>query len=224
MTLTILDVEQGSDAWHDARRGIITASVIGKFITAKTLKPANNDTSRAMTAQLVAERITGWTEESYANAAMQRGTFDEPYARDEYSKHYAPVTECGFMVRTFGTHKIGYSPDGLVGEDGLLEIKSRDPKIQLATILDDVVPLENLAQIQTGLLVSGRSWCDYVSYRGGMPLYVKRVFPDTGWRVAILEALETFENNAAELTRRYLEAIVNLPMTERVEAFEEMRL
>jgi hypothetical protein len=220
----IIDVEQGTPEWHDARRGIMTASVVGKFITAKTIKPASNDTSRSMTAQLVAERITGWTEDTYVSAAMERGSFDEPYARDEYSKHYAPVTECGFMVRDDWGFTIGFSPDGLVGDEGLIEIKSREPKIQLATILDDEVPLENMAQIQCGLLVSGREWCDYVSFRGGMPLYVKRVHPSLTWRSTILDTVAAFEKSAAEMIGRYQSAAAHLPMTERVQAFEEMRI
>lgn len=217
------EVEQGTEEWHALRRGIITASVVGQLITPSTVKVANNDTARALTAHLLAERITGYTEPSYESADMVRGTFDEPFARELYDKHHAPVTEAGFMIRDDFGFKLGYSPDGLVGDVGLIEIKSRLQKKQLATILADEVPAENMAQIQCGLLVSGRSWLDYVSYCGGMPLYVKRVYPDQKWQDAIVEAGAAFEARAAAMIDVYKAATAGLPMTERHEPFEEMR-
>lgn len=215
MTLTIHQVEQGSQDWLDLRCGLLTASTIGQLISPKTIKPANNDTSRALTAHLVAERITGYVEPVYVSSDMERGTMDEPVARDLYSEHYAPAVEAGFMVETFNGRRLGYSPDGIVAADGLLEIKSRRQKKQLQTILDDAVPLENMAQIQTGLLVSGRDWLDYVSYCGGMPLYVKRVTPDPRWFDAIEAALDQFETTAAAMLAAYPTAIVGAPATER---------
>lgn len=264
------DIEQGTDEWHALRRGIITASVIGQFITkgspdalavecpkcqARTAeacistarkvptpiktahdervsraaelppvyKPAMNDTSRSMAVHLVAERITGYTEPVFENADMQRGNFDEPIARDKYSEHHAPVMEVGFMVRDDFGFRLGYSPDGLVGDDGLIEIKSRRQKKHLATILADEVPIENMAQIQCGLLVSGRDWCDYVSFSGGMPLWTKRVTPDQKWHTAIIEAVTEFEMSANEMMTKYAESTAGLPMTERLSPFEEMR-
>lgn len=100
-------------------------------------------------------------------------------------------------------------------DDGLIEIKSRRAKAQLRTILDDEVPAENMAQIQTGLLVSGRAWCDYVSYCAGMPLYVKRVLPDPAWRDAILAAVTAFEDTAFAMTTTYRERVQGMPETER---------
>jgi len=158
---------------------------------------SSTDYSRALTLALVAERITGYVEPVQVSRDMERGTLDEPYARDVYSERYAPAHEVGFMVRDFGWGRIGFSPDGLVGDDGLIEIKSRRQKKHLATILANEVPLENMAQIQTGLLVSGRDWLDYVSYCGGMPLYVKRVLPDSRWFEAIQDAARIFEDTAS---------------------------
>lgn len=217
------DIEQGSDEWHALRRGIITASVVGQFITPKTIKPAANDISRGLTMSLVAERITGYTEPVFVSADMERGNFDEPIARDLYSEHYAPAWEIGFMIRDDFGFPIGYSPDGIVGNDGLIEIKSRRQKKHLATILADEVPLENMAQIQCGLLVSGREWCDYVSFSGGMPLWTKRVTPDQKWHTAIIEAVTEFEMSANEMMTRYAESTAGLPMTERISPFEDMR-
>lgn len=216
MTLTIHEVEQGSQDWLDLRCGMLTASTIGQLISPKTIKPANNDTSRALTMHLVAERITGYVEPTFVSADMERGNMDEPVARDLYSQHYAPAVECGFMVRDNGAwNKLGYSPDGVVGDDGLIEIKSRRQKKHLQTILANEVPLENMAQIQTGLLVSGRAWLDYVSFCGGMPLYVKRVLPDQRWFDAIKSALDQFETTAATMLAAYPTAIAGAPMTER---------
>lgn len=221
MSLHVLpDLVQGTDEWHDQRRGIVTASVVGRLITAKTMKPANNDESRGLTALLVAERITGWTDPTYVSDDMLRGIEDEPRARDLYSEHYAPAVETGFMVRDDWGFRIGYSPDGLVDEDGLIEVKSRRPKKHLQTILADAVPAENMPQLQCGLLVSGREWIDYVSYCGGMPMWRKRVTPDPAWFDAIVAAVERFEENAAEMVAAYHASIEGFPATERVVEME----
>ena len=185
---------------------------------------ANTDTARALTLSLVAERITGHVEPVIPSRDMERGTLDEPYARDIYSERYEPATEVGFMVREFDGYKIGYSPDGLVGENGLIEIKSRKQKIQLKAFLDDAVPAENMAQIQTGLLVSGRLWCDYVSYSGGMPLYVKRVYPDQRWFDAIHAAAEQFEKNAADIIDTYLARTAGNAPVERIDHFADLEM
>ena len=213
---------QGSDEWLAARRGIVTASVVGQLVTPKTIRPADNDTSRTLTMLLVAERITGWTDPVYVSDDMARGTADEPIARDAYSRHVGlPVAELGFMVRDDWGFPIGYSPDGLVGDDGLIEVKSRKSKVQLATILADEVPLANVAQCQAGLLVSGRAWIDYVSFCGGMPLYVKRVHPDPRWFAAIISATAEFEASAAQMLAAYQSATVGFPATERVDHFAD---
>ena len=224
MTLTIFsELEQGSDEWVAARCGVLTASQIGKLIT-PTLKVADNDTSRGLTETLVAERITGRVDFVFPNADMQRSTWDKPYCRDVYSEHFAPVVEVGFMTNTFNGHILGFSPDGLVGDDGLIEAKSRRPKAQINTILTNTVPRENMAQLQAGLLVSGREWIDYLSYSGGLPLYRKRVLPDPQWQDVILAALEKFEADAADMIERYELATVGMPATEYIDhyASEEM--
>ncbi len=217
MTLIELpDLLQGSDEWLDQRRGMVTASVVGKLITPSTVKPANNDYSRALTALLVAERITGWTDPVYVSDDMLRGHEDEPRAVEKYSEHYAPVTTTGFMVRDDWGFKIGYSPDGLVGDDGLIEVKSPRAKKHLTTILSGEVPLEHMAQLQCGLLVSGRQWIDYVSYCGGMPMWVKRLEPDERWHEAIVAAVAAFEETADLMVEAYKARTHGLPATDRV--------
>lgn len=211
------DLEQGTKEWHDQRRGMVTSSALGTLITAKTIKTAGNVHSRALTALLVAERITGHTDETYLGYDMERGWDDEPRAVEKYAKHNAPVQTVGFMVRDDYGFSVGFSPDGLVGDDGLIEVKSRRQKKHLQTVLADEVPPENMAQLQAGLFVSGREWCDYISYCGGMRLWVKRVTPDPRWFDAIVTAVAAFEKAAEEMADRYLKAVDGLPMTERID-------
>lgn len=210
------DIEQGTDQWLDLRRGMITASVIGRLITPKTIKPAGNPDSRAPIAELAAERITGWSEPNFANWDMQRGTDCEPIARNMYSEHHAPVTEMGFMVRDDWGFKIGFSPDGLVADDGLIEVKCPRAKGHVQTILSGEVPSQYMAQCQTGLLVSGRDWVDFVSFCGGLPLWKTRVTPDQRWVDAILETAQQTELAIESMVNRYQGAVIGLPATERL--------
>lgn len=213
------DLEQRSKEWFAARCGIVTASAAGKLVTPKTIKPASNDDSRGLVALLASERVTGIVEETYTSSDMWRGIEAEPYARDLYANHCTdlPVGECGFMVREFDGYRIGYSPDGLVGDDGLIEIKAPRPKHHLTTVVSDMVPLMHAAQLQTGLLVSGRKWIDFVSYSGGMPLWVRRVTPDPRWQEAILSAVEKAEQDIATTVATYKQAVEGLPATERID-------
>lgn len=190
----------------------------------QVLVPAFGDTAMSLTKALTAERITGHVEPSPTSRAMERGTLDEPFAREHYAEHYAPVTEIGFMTRTFKGFTLGYSPDGLVGEDGLIEIKSRSQKKQVEAFLTDQVPAENMAQLQTGLLVKNAAWIDYVSYCGGMPLFVKRVYPDPAWQKVIIQAAGRFESLATNMASAYLEKTAGLPLTERIDHFADMEV
>lgn len=217
MSLHIYDhIVQGTDEWHDLRRGVLTASTVGKLLT-PTLKVADNDTSRGIVTTLAAERITGWTEDTPMTSDMWRGVESEPFAREVYSKHYGDVTEVGFMVRSEDDWTLGYSPDGLVGEDGLIEIKAPRAKTHVRTILADEVPGYYMAQCQAGLLVSGREWIDFVSYVGGMPMFVKRVTPEPIWFDAITAACIQFEKDAAQLVADYESRVADMPKTERLD-------
>lgn len=221
---TFPKLDQGSQEWLDARCGILTASVIGKLITEKTLKPAANPISRSVTRTLAVERVTKHVEQVYVNADMWRGVLDEPIARDLYSREFAPVTELGFMTRDDYGPVIGYSPDGLVGTDGLIEVKSRKQRKQFETIIQGYPPIENMAQLQCGLLVSGRKWIDYISFCGGMPMFIKRVYPDSKWFEAIIAAAKTFEANVAEQIAIYVDNARGLIPTERLEEGQEIAL
>jgi len=215
--LRIIDCDQRSPEWYAARCGIVTASVVGKLITPRTVKVASNPDSRGLIEFLAAERVTGYVEDTYTSVDMWRGIDAEPYARDLYGGHHAEAVECGFMVRDFGGFKIGYSPDGLVGDDGLIEIKAPRQKTHLATVIADEVPLHYMAQCQAGLLVSGRKWIDFVSYCGGMPLWVKRVLPDPKWQAAIRDAADMAERAITEAVANFTQAAADLPPTERID-------
>jgi len=215
--LTTFDYDQRTPEWYEARRGIVTASVVGRLVT-PTLKVADNDTSRGITAGLVAERITGIAEDgAFMSDDMWRGISHEPIARDIYSGHYQQAVECGFMRRDEDGWTLGYSPDGLVAADGLVEIKCPRAKGHITTILRDKVPDYYVAQLQAGLLVSGRKWIDYVSFCAGLPLFVKRVLPDPDWHAAIVAACQKFETTAAESVAAYEQATKHMPATERVD-------
>lgn len=214
--------EQGTPLWFDARAGIVTASVMRNLITT-TLKVADNETSRSLICQLATERITGHPDLIYPNRDMQRGTELEPFARALYAEHYAPVKEIGFMRLDEDWGSIGFSPDGLVGDDGLIEIKSPRPKNHVATILADKVPAQYMAQCQAGLLVSGRKWLDFVSFSPGARLYVTRVLPDERWAVALRGAAQKAEADIADVLASY-ESVAqarSLPATEWFDPFGE---
>lgn len=219
MTVRIhADVEQGSEDWHRLRLGRLTASEV-KFIMTPSLKIANNDKVRVHVYELAAQRITNWVEPHYVSDDMLRGHTDEVLARDEYAKHYAPVTECGFITNDKFGFTIGYSPDALVGDDGLIECKSRRAKYQVQTIIGGEPPEDYVLQLQTGLLVSEREWVDFVSYSGGLPMMTERVFPDLEMQAAIVEAATAFEQRVADVVSDYHAAIASLPRlipTERV--------
>lgn len=210
------ELEQGSEEWLEARRGLLTASEM-KLILTPTLKVANNEKTRAHVWEIAAQAVTGHTEPQYISDDMLRGMYDEITARELYSKHYAPVTEVGFITNDKWGIEIGYSPDGLVGDDGLIEIKSRAQKFQFETIAKGLVPPEYELQLQAALLVSEREWIDYISYSAGMPLFVKRVYPDADIQDAILEATKDFYARVNSEIWAYRAAAKDLIMTERNE-------
>lgn len=215
-------VEQGTPEWHDLRRGLVTASVVGKLLT-PTLKVADNDTSRGVVAALTAERITGYTEPTFMNDDMMRGVLHESIARDRYAEvNGVTVTETGFCVRDDWGFKIGASPDGLVGEDGGLEVKCPRAKTHIRTIVTDKVPAHYIAQVQTCLLVTGREWWDFVSFCAGLPMWTKRVLPDPKWQAVIVEAVAAFEKAAEQLASDYLTAASSLPATEHIANLDEL--
>jgi predicted phage-related endonuclease len=226
VTITIhRDMVQGSEEWHAARCGLLTASEM-KLIITPTLKVADNDKSRAHLYELLAQRITRYVEPSYISDDMLRGMEDEILARQVYAEKFAEIEEVGFVTNDEWGFTLGCSPDALVGDDGLLEIKSRRQKFQVATLIDGEMPDDYAIQVQTELLVTGRAWADFISYSGGLPMIPIRVFSDDKIQSAIVDAARAFEMRLSEKLIAYDRAIETntrlVPTERRIE--QEMHL
>jgi hypothetical protein len=201
-----LDLIQGTQDWLDARRGLLTASEMGRIITPK-LKVADNGDLRAHVFEVAAQRITGHVEEGFTSYDMMRGHEEEVDARDHYRKHYAPVEDAGFITNDRWGFTLGYSPDGLVGDIGLIEAKSRKARFQVETIVKGEIPPEHVIQVQSALLISERSWLHFLSYSNGLPMDIIPAEPIPEFQEAILEAATAFETRVAEVIATYHDAV-----------------
>lgn len=201
-------IVQGTDEWRAIRLGKLTASRMADAV-AKT-KTGWGASRANLMAELVAERLTGASADRFTNDAMRWGTEYEPEARAAYQfmKSY-DVVQIGFV-----THPLlpmsGASPDGLVGDLGLVEIKCPNTATHIETLLDGKVPGKYVTQIQWQLSCTGRAWCDFVSYDPRMPenmrLFVKRVTRDSD---RIAELTEMAREFLAELDAK-IEALRSL--------------
>lgn len=203
-------MEQRSPEWYAARLGKVGASRVSD-IMART--KTGYSTSRAnFMAELVCERLTGINAEGYTNAAMQWGVDKEPDARALYSlMNDCEIEEVGFLDHPT-IHMAGCSPDGLVGTDGLVEIKCPNTATQIETLLNGAVDSKYILQMQFQMSVTGRVWCDFVSFDPRLPpemqLWVKRVPRDNEAIVNIEKEVVTFltelDAKVATLQSRYL--------------------
>ena len=189
-------MDQGSDEWFEARIGKVTASRVADVL-AKT-KTGYSTTRDNYMAQLVCERLTGQKGESFSNAAMQWGTETEPLARISYEvAQNVLVDEVGFVPHP-SIIMAGASPDGLVGDDGLLEIKCPNTATHIETLLSQTVPGKYNTQMQFQMACTGRSWCDFVSFDNRLPaelqLFVKRVPRDNMYIRLMEEEIVKFLN------------------------------
>lgn len=174
------DMIQGTDEWHQARLGKVTASRVADVI-AKT-KTGWGASRANYAAQLIAERLTGISAESYSNAAMAHGIATEPEALSCYVfMRDATVTPVGFVPHP-RIPQAGASPDGLVSPDGLAEIKCPQTATHLDTLLGQSIPGKYATQMQFQMACTGRQWCDFVSYDPRLPqtmrLFVRRLKRD----------------------------------------------
>ena len=159
--------EQQTEEWFSQRLGKVTASRVADII-AKT--KSGYSTSRAnYMAELICERLTGSRGDSYMNAAMAWGTATEPPARSAYEAATGQLVETVGFVPHPTILEAGASPDGLVGDDGLVEIKCPNTSTHIDTLLGKSVPSKYITQIQWQLACTGRKWCDFVSYDPRMP-------------------------------------------------------
>lgn len=182
--LEVFTFEQGTPEWHECRRGIPTASEF-KSVLAK----GEGKTRRAYMMRLIGERMTGECAESYTNAHMERGKEMEAEARNAYSFMKDAEPELVGFLRDGDK---GASPDSLVDTNGLLEVKTKLPHLQVEVLLGDRLPPEHVAQVQGALWVSGREWLDFVSYWPKMPLFIKRVHRDEAYIAKLATEVAAF--------------------------------
>jgi putative phage-type endonuclease len=193
-------MNQRTDEWFQARLGHVTASRVSDAIAGK-----DTATRRNYMVQLIAERLTGQQQESFTNAAMQWGTETEPLARAAYQAEHDLVEEVGFIKHP-SIEWFGASPDGVVGE-GLIEIKCPNTTTHLDWILGKKSPAKHQPQMMAQLAVTGKKWCDFVSFDPRLPehlrLFVVRFQPTQ-------EAITDLENKVRDFLNETQTAISKL--------------
>lgn len=187
-------MEQRTPEWFAERAGKVTASRI-KDVIAKT-KTGPSASRKNYMAQLVAERMTGSPAESFSNAAMQRGTDLEPFARARYEiSSDVLVDEIGFVPHPLIAMS-GASPDGLIGAVGLVEIKCPNTATHIDYLLSGEAPAEYLPQMAWQCACTGREWCDFVSFDDRMPeklqLFVIRYTPELEYIKELEKEVQAF--------------------------------
>ena len=202
-------MEQRSDDWFAVRLGKVTASRIAD-VTAKT-KTGWGAGRTNYKAQLIAERLTGQKQESFTNAAMQWGIDTEEQARIAYAfLEGQSVLEEAFVVHPTILDS-GASPDGLVGDDGLVEIKCPNTATHIETLKGKTLPAKYVGQMQWQMACTGRKWCDFVSFDPRMPedmqLFVYRLMRDDAQIAELEQTVRDFlaevDADVAELTALY---------------------
>ena len=194
--MIIENVEQGSKEWQEGRIGIPTASNFDKLVTTKG-EPSKQ--RQKYMYQLAAERITGVKEESYQNAVMQRGIEMEAEAKAMYELITGDTVMIVGICYPDKKKLWGCSPDGLIGDDGALEIKCPTSAVHVGYLLDNVLPLDYFQQTQGQLLVTGRKWVDFFSFYPGLPPLLIRVKPDEKFLKILRIELEMFVKELEEV-------------------------
>ena len=196
--MEVLTCEQGSHVpeWVAARLGLLTASMFGT-VMAKGRGGGESKTRRTYMLKLIGECMTGEPADNYTNSHMERGKEMEAEARSLYELITEnEVTQVGFIRNG----DVGCSPDGLIGQSGMVEIKTKLPHLQLDVLLRDELPPEHRAQIQGQMMVAEREWCDFVSYWPALPPFIKRVERDDEYIPALEAGATLFLDQMAELT------------------------
>jgi len=197
--MKICNHEQGSPEWFEARLGIPSASMFSKIVTTKGVWSTQAD---SYINQLVAERLTGEREEIYQSHHMIRGTELEPEARDMYClMKDVEVQEVGFCLHD--TLKAGCSPDGLIGEDGGLEIKAPAPATHVEYLRGGVLPSRYKQQVMGCLWITQREWWDFVSYHPNMKPLIVRVERDEEYIAALEECVTKAVNLIEENVNQF---------------------
>lgn len=189
--MKILMMDQGSAEWLQARQGVVTASEINALVT-PLFKPRTGEGVETYLAEKLCEKLIGWTPDVFGTFAIDQGKLNETTALPWYNfSQDASARKAGFCLSDCG--RIGCSPDGLVGDEGGLEIKSPRPPMHLKTYLRQEVPDEYLPQVHFSIFVTGRAWWDYLSFsRQGLPNVLIRVQRDEAIIAKIKSALYPF--------------------------------
>jgi hypothetical protein len=192
------EVEQGTDAWRQLRAGIPTASVFSCLL-ASGRGGGESKTRQTLLYKLAGERLTGEPAENYTNQFMDRGHAME----DEARQHYAFVRDCEpKRVGFIRNGKSGCSPDALVNDDGMLEIKTAAPHILIPLLLKGEAPPEHKAQLQGNLMVAERKWIDIIVYYRGMKPLIIREPRDEAYISELRNAVDVFDLELKKLVDR----------------------
>lgn len=203
------ELEQGTEAWLAARCGRVTASRIADLMA--TTRSGWGASRANYAAQLIAERLTGCVQQSFTNAAMIHGTETEPEARRAYEFFVdRDVQQVGFVAHP-QIDMAGASPDGLVGSDGLLELKCPNTSTHIDTLLTGAIPDKYFKQMQFQMACTGRAWCDFASYDNRLPermrLFVTRVERDKAAiaeiETAVIEFIAEIDDTVGKLLAKY---------------------
>jgi hypothetical protein len=197
--LQIIDCAQGTPEWHEARRGIITASQFA-CVLASGKGGGDSLTRRKYLLTLAGERVAGRVETDYlSNRFIDRGKTDENPALAEYEAITGSIViPCGFMRRG----DAGCSPDGLVGASGMVEAKTKNFDLHIDCLERDALPAVHVPQCQGALWISGREWLDFISYAKGLPTFIKRVYPDRAYHARLKVEVDAFNAELADLVER----------------------
>lgn len=192
-------MEQGSIEWFQARAGKVTASRVADVVARTKSGPAASRGNYL--AQLVCERLTGMVAEGYSSPEMRHGVEQEPFAREAYEYVSGVFVDQVGMVDHPAIAMTGASPDGLIGSDGLVEIKCPNTATHIDTLLSGKVPAKYVTQMAWQMACTGRAWCDFVSFDPRMPshmqLFVQRVERDDTLIAELEREVSAFLNEVA---------------------------
>lgn len=191
------DIEQNTEAWYALRRGMVTASEFSTVLAhGKGGKGTPSVMRRKYMLTLISDRIGGAPTDGYSNRQMERGKTMEAEALQLYHALHAEPTRVGFVKRN---DDVGCSPDAFVGNNGMVQVKTAQPDLQLERVLKPALPAEHVAQVQGELWVCEREWSDFMSYWPGLPPMVVRVYRDDIAIKSIELGVEMFLNEMFEL-------------------------
>lgn len=198
MAIEIFDHEQGSAAWFRVRMGMPTASNFSTVL-AKGKGGVESKTRQKYLYQLAGELVCGEPMESFTNGYLDRGKVMEAEARDCYELMHDVDVQCVGFIKNGDR---GCSPDGLIGTDGAIEIKTQAPHLLIATIFAGDVPPEHVAQLQGNLWVAEREWIDLCIFYHGMPMFERRVVRDEPYIKMLDAAVREFNAELADVVAK----------------------